>query len=285
MRLNNALKLLWNEFVYGGHILSLGGSSVAYTSSLLLNIRITWDFLLIVYLGLQVIYLYDRYLDIKHDILTNIERTKYFSKNSKKMPFIILLYFLVFCLILLSSKNTNAIIFACILFVVSFLYAIFFKKFTKKIPAFKNIFVSVCWASITILLALYYFYPLNKELFLVFLFVCMILFVNVSFCDIKDYEGDKKKKILTPVVLLGKEKLLKISRIFIVIAAAPLIYGVCVNLLPKFSLFLLFIIPYAFYYFNKATEEKTNISYLTNTLVYGGYILWSVFIYIGKTLI
>lgn len=279
------LKTIWNEFIYGGHLLSLGGSSVVYTASLLLNIKITWDFLLIVYLGLQVIYLYDRYLDIKHDAPTNIDRTKYFSKHAKKMPFIILFYSLVFCFILLSSKNVNAIIFACILFIISFLYAGFFKKFTKRIFAFKNFFVSLCWASLIIFLALYYFYPLNKEFFLVFSFVFMVLFVNVSFCDIKDYNGDREKKILTPVVLLGKGKLLKISRVIIVITVVPLIYGVYANLLPTFSLFLLFIIPYAFYYFSRATKEKTDLSYLTNTFVYGGYILWSVFVYIGKIIL
>lgn len=283
--LNKYLKITWNEFIYGGHILSLGGSSVAYTTSLLLDIKITWNFPLMIYLGLQAIYLYDRYLGKRHDILTNTERTKHLSRYFKKMPLIIFFYLLFFGIILLSSKNVNFIIFASILVIVSFMYAIFLKKFTKKIFAFKNFFVSFCWSSITILLALYYSYPLNKELFLIFSFAFIVLFANISFCDIKDYEGDKKRGMLTPVVVLGREKLLKLLRIIIAFSAIPIIYGAYLNLLPKFALFLLFIIPYSFYYFSKAMNEKANLNYLTNTLVYGGYILWSVFVYIGKILI
>lgn len=280
--MSTKINLIWNEFVYGGHILAVGGSSVAYTGSLLLGINSSWSFLLMIYFIIQAVYLFDRYLDLKHDSLTNSTRTKYLSKHFQFIPVLILFYILLFLAILFSAENIMAIFFGLGLIGASLLYALIFKNITKKIPAFKNIFVSLCWASIVVLLNLYYNYPINIELILVFSFVFIILFANVSFCDIKDYEGDKKKKILTPAVIFGKEKLISILRIIIPISFLPLIYGVYYNVLPGYTLFLLFMVPYIFHYLNRAEDESSDLNYTTNTLVYGGYILWGVFTFIGK---
>ena len=280
--MSTKINLIWNEFVYGGHILAIGGSSVAYTGSLLLGVDSSWGFLLMIYFIIQAVYLSDRYLDLKHDSSTNRTRTKYLSRHFKFIPLLIFFYILFFLVILFSAESIIAIFFGLGLIGVSLLYALILKNITKKIPAFKNIFVSLCWASIVILLALYYNYSFNIELILVFSFVFIILFANVSFCDIKDYRGDKKKKILTPAVIFGKEKLIKILRVIVLVSFLPLIYGVYYGILPEYTLFLFFMIPYIFHYFNKAESENCDLNYTTNTLVYGGYILWGIFIFIGK---
>ena len=81
MKLKKILNSIWNEFVYGGHLLSLGAVSIVYTASILLDIRITWDFLLVVYLGTESVYLYNRFKEYKVDFLTNPERTEH-KKNT-----------------------------------------------------------------------------------------------------------------------------------------------------------------------------------------------------------
>mgnify|MGYP001562821980 CR=1 FL=1 len=76
MVIEKILKTIWKEFVYGGHLLSLGAASIVFTSAILLEIKITWDCLLVVYLGAQIIYLYNRYKEFKKDSLTNPENIK-----------------------------------------------------------------------------------------------------------------------------------------------------------------------------------------------------------------
>lgn len=39
------LKLILNEFIYGGHIQSFGAASVVFVSGILLKIQITWGIL------------------------------------------------------------------------------------------------------------------------------------------------------------------------------------------------------------------------------------------------
>jgi len=65
MVIEKILNSIWNEFVYGGHLLSFGAVSIVYAASILLDIRITWDFLLVVYLGTESVYLYNRFKNIR----------------------------------------------------------------------------------------------------------------------------------------------------------------------------------------------------------------------------
>ena len=39
--MKNKLKIILDEFIYGGHLISLGASSVVFTSAILLKISIT----------------------------------------------------------------------------------------------------------------------------------------------------------------------------------------------------------------------------------------------------
>lgn len=275
----------WYEFVYGGHILSVGGASIAYTTGLIIGVSITWELLLIVYLALQAIYLYDRYTDIKRDTLISTERALYLSRRIRRIQFTIGVCVSLLVIFLVASGNLRAISFGFVLIGGGFLYNIRLKRLTTRIVAFKNLFVSLYWASITLFVALYYLYPVDTAVLLIFSFVFIILFVNVSFCDIKDCEDDRERGLLTPVVVLGQKRLLRFARIVVFVSVAPLVYGVIAGFLPTFSLFLLFIVPYALSYFRRAEKKDTDLGHLTNTVVYGGYILWSVFAYVGRTLL
>src|SRR4030043_1950045 len=124
-RIKKILKIVKNEFIFGGHLLSLGGTSIAYTVSLLLNIEITWDFLLIVYLAFQSAYLFNRYEEIEKDSLTNPERTVHLERYYKKIPFIILLFLLIFFLIQCYFHKIPALIFSSFVVILGLLYSVF----------------------------------------------------------------------------------------------------------------------------------------------------------------
>jgi 4-hydroxybenzoate polyprenyltransferase len=279
------LKIIWNEFVYGGHLLSLGAVSIVFTSSILLNLKITWDFLLIVYLGAQSIYLYDRYKGFKKDILTNPERTKHIEKYVKYILPILFFFFLIIFLILIYHKNFLALFLGLFLLTIGLLYSIIFKNFTRKIIGFKNFFVSLIWAMLVIFLAVYYSLSFNLALFLLFIFIFFRFIINVGFFDVKDIENDKKDGLLTLANVLGQEKLINILKLFSILVIMPIIIGVYLDVFPLFSLMLLFTIPYTFYYLKKSQDKKMDTSFLYNVIVDGEFILWSFFILLGKFLL
>ena len=88
IEIKKILKFIWDEFIYGGHLLSLGGTSVTFFSCILLNIKITLDCLFIVYLIVYVVYLYNRFKEIDIDCLT-LEFTEFrFNKHQVNVEII-----------------------------------------------------------------------------------------------------------------------------------------------------------------------------------------------------
>jgi len=282
LKIKKILKSIWDEFVYGGHLLSLGAVSVVFTASFLLNIKITWDFLLIVYLGTESVYLYNRYKEFRTDFLTNPERTEYIKKYIKIIPLIIFFFSLIISLILIYHKNFSALFFAVFLLIIGLLYSEIFKGFTQKIVGFKSFFVSLMWALLVIFLAIYYSLSLGLILFLIFVFIFLKCFVITSFFDIKDTEGDRKEGLLTLVNVLGQKKLVDILNLTTVLAVIPIILGFHLKLFPQSSIMLLFTIPYSFYYLKKSQNKKINTSFLYNVIVDGEPILWLFLILIGE---
>ena len=278
------LKAIWKEFIYGGHLLSLGAVSIVFTSAVLLNIKITWDFLLIVYLGIQSIYLYNRYKEYKKDFLTNPERTKHIGKYVKYIPLIIFLFFVIIFSILIYHKNFLALFLGLFLLIMGLLYTKIFKNLTQKILGFKSFFVSLMWALLVIFLAIYYSLPFNLALLLIFIFIFLRWIVNTSFFDIKDIESDKREGLLTLANVWGEKKLINILSLLAILAIVPIIIGVYLKLFPIFSLMLVFTIPYTFYYLKKSQDKKTNTAFLYNVIVDGEFILWSIFVLIGKVI-
>ena len=279
------LKLIQNEIIYGGHLLSLGAVSIVFTSAILLNIKITWDCLVIVYLGIYSAYLFNRYKEIKIDFSTNLERTLYLQKHIKYIPFVIFFCALLMIVILVFFNKTSVIIFGLILFLISLLYSIFLKEFTKKIIGFKNYFVSLMWTLLIIFLSLYYSFPLNLSLVLILIFVYLRCFIDTNFYDIKDIESDKKENLLTLTVIFEKEKLLQFLNLINILALLPIILGVYLGLFPVFSLMLLFIIPITFYLLKKLEIKKINIAYFSEIAIGIEKISWLLLILLGSFLL
>lgn len=284
MKIDVILKSIWNEFVYGGHLLSLGALSIVFTSAILLKIKITWDCLFIVYLGMQSAYLYNRYKDYKKDYLTNPERTKHFEKYVSKIPIIIGIFILIIILMLFYFSTPKILFFGLFLLLMSLLYSKIFKNFTKKIVGFKGFYVSLMWASLVLFLVIYYSFSLQLSVLLIFIFIFSRLFINIFFFDIKDIESDKKEKLLTLAVVWGEKKLIKFLNILNIFSILPIILGIYFNLFPFYSIILIITIFYIFYYFKKVNDLEFKQGFLYNVIIDGEYILWSFFILLSKFL-
>jgi len=285
MKAEQILKFAWNEFVYGGHLLSFGAVSVVFTSAILLDINITIDFLLLVYLIAYTVYLYNRLKEYREDFLTNPERTHHIKGYIKYTPFIIFCCVFAIAGMLVYFGNQTSLIFGLLLLLFGLLYSIYFKRMTKKIVGFKNFYVSLMWSLLVVFLALYYSFTLNLSLIFIGTFVFLRFVIHECFFDTKDIISDKKENLLTMVIIFGKEKLLNILNFINVVTAVLLVIGVYLCFIPIYSLALLLTIPYSIYYLRKIKDEKTSKSFLYSVIVNGEFISWSFFILLGRALL
>jgi len=283
-KIKSFLNSVGKEFIYGGHLISLGASSVVLTSAILLNIPITWDFLLIVYLITYTVYLYNRFKEFDEDFLTNPDRTQHIGGYIKYTPLIVFCSILVVVGLLLCFSNFLSLIFGLLLLLLGVLYSVCLKKVTKKIVGFKSFYVSFIWALLVIFLAIYYSFPLSLSVFLIVFFVFLRCMIITSFCDVKDVESDSKENLLTLIVTYKKEGLVKLLIIFNVLSAALIIIGIYLSLFSLFSLMLIFTFFYSSCYLRKLSDRKITSPFLYDVFVDGEKFLWSIFVLWGKFL-
>lgn len=285
MSIKKILNSIWDEFVCGGHLISLGAVTIILTSAILLDINVGLEFLIIIYLVSFNSLLYNRYRERQADSLTNVQRTKILEKYFRHINLIILLSGLTLILIFIYHQKITVFLFVIFFFILAFLYTQYLKKNTNKIIAFKNVCFSFITGLLVILLSLYYSYPLlSLPLLLIFLFVFLRMFVNTVFLDIKDVESDTKGVLLTLPLVLGRGKTLKVLQIITILSVIPMFLGSYLKILPALSLMLVFIIPYTFYYFSKS-KLKENFYLVNYILADFEFILWPILVLLGKTLI
>jgi len=279
-------KWIFDEIAYGGHTQCLAIVGVVYISSFLLGITTNWKMLLISYLTFYLIYIKDRVGETKVDQPTNPERSKHIEESISIIYKMLILSIILLIILLLLYGNTLFNTFIISLVIIGSLYPSIFKPITKKIIAFKNLFVALFFALTAIIPVLYHKIEITDEilptisLFLVFVFIKT--FLMQIFLDCKDVEEDKTIKLLTIPVKIGKEKTLKLLKIIntIITITIPII-GFIFDIFPEAMLMLIFVVFINFYTYKLA--EKNN---------YNGYIIegsefffWMILIFISKNII
>jgi len=284
MKIEKILKSIWDEFIYGGHLQSLGAASIVFVSGILLKIQITWDILFITYLMVCPIYLYNRFKEINIDYFTNPERTRHLRSYVRFMPtiFYLIVFFLIISLIYFS--NLWVLIFGLFLVTLGLLYTAFIKKSTKRIIFFKNIYVSISFVLLPFFLAAYYSYSvITVSILSLSLFIFIKAFLMQIFLDIKDIESDKKERLQTFPIAVGIKKTLIFLSVFNVIATItlPIFFSFYLNIFPKLILMLIFTLPFDFYCYKLAKKQK----YLGYILQSGEFILWPLLILLGEIIL
>ncbi len=280
MELRKFLTFTGKEIVYGGHLLSLGGVSIAFVSALILGIASTLEFHFIVYLGFQAIYLFNRYQEFSDDRLTNPERTDHLQFIYRWIPVVVCLWLMIFFAVLIYFEKKAAFYFQAFTISLGLLYSVFLKKMIGRVPGLKGVFVAACWSTAIIFLILYYERPFTWAVLLLIIFTFLRWFVNTTVCDVKDMEDDRRKGIITLPIFIGLEKLIVCLKVITLVSALPILVGVYLKLLPPLAGWLLFTVPYSFYYLHRINRNK-NDSFTYNVIIDGEFILWSVFIVIG----
>lgn len=282
IKTERVFKFACREFIYGGHLLALGASGIAFTSAVLLNVKVTWDILLVSYLIVYAVYSYNRFKEFKKDFLTNLFRSQHIEKYIRYVPVAIAIYLLITVLLLLLFGNVKSIFLVFLMILLGFLYTDYYKKYTQKIIGLKSFYVSFIWSLLVFFTAFYYKIPINLSVFFIFIFILLRFILSTVFFDIKDIESDKKEKFKTIPVIFGKEKTLFILHVVNIISFVPIVVGVYQNKFPLVSLMLLIFYFYSMYYLFAAKNININIQKLSYVVVDGEYILWLMVLFIGN---
>ncbi|WP_048205476.1 UbiA family prenyltransferase [Methanococcoides methylutens] len=277
----DTIKELWADFIYGGHIFAFGAICVAFMCSILFEIPITWDFLVIIYLTFYIIYLYDYFNGTEDDEKTNSTRANYFRQNDSKTITRILYGSIVSIasIYVLYSDIPNMLIGFAILF-LGVTYQAYFKGLTKKITAFKNIFVSMVWAILVYVMFIYYSYPITTEALIISAFIFLRMTGIQILFDIRDIEGDQKKGLRTFPAIYGYRKGLMTLIAINFITSILLVYGAYIEAIPYTALMIVPVIFYAQNYLDKVDRSrKDHKSYL---FAAGEPFIWFILIFSGS---
>ncbi len=282
--MKRTLSLIWKEFIYGGHLQCLGVLGIVYVSSFLLDIKISWEILLLAYLIFYPIYINDRLRWIELDESTNLERTKHLKGYLPLAPKIISFSVLALAVLLIYIGNLKLAVFSFALLLLGFLYPFYFKNLTKKIVAFKNFYVAAFFTIITLLPIIYHPQPMATSSIILLTSLMLLIFSKTVlmqiFLDCKDIDNDKSLGLLTIPALIGKEKtlaFLKIGSAFVTI----LILFISIFFIRDFPLqmlMLFLVVPFNFYSYNLARKQN----YFGYILASGEFLLWPILILMAE---
>ncbi len=283
-KLKNTPRLLWDEFVYGSHLVALGDVSALLAFSVILKININLTFFLVIYLSIIAINFLNRYEDAEDDINTNLDRYNSVSKYFKFMKLIMLVLFGLSFLITYLNAPFVALIFMILLFGIGVLYSIMLKNITRKIVGFKNIMTALPYALLVIFLALYNGAPITLAVVSLTVFYFIRMSINTVYFDIKDIKSDEKSGLMTFPVIFGERRTKNVLQVTNIFSAALIISAVLASILPVYALWILITLVYPFIYLNL---EQSNFSQTTiyNVIADGEFIFWSPYILLGRILV
>ncbi len=272
------LKSIGFEFVYGAHLLSLGGVGIILSILLVTNLEINFVFLLMIYLMYQVVYNYNHFRELKSDLLSNPERSKHLSTRQRWIsisPF----FYLVLLVGSLITTNIPTLLLVSFITIGGILYTEYFKKI--RILGFKSYYVSFFWALSIMLIPLFY----SQNNFTTYVYFAVFIFlrfmVSTIFFDIKDIDSDKRMNIITFPIKWGKKKTIYILHIINIASILPVLLGIYLEQLGIYSLLLASVLVIDFIYLAVSMNLKNkDLRILSYLVVDGQYMFWPLIIFI-----
>jgi len=275
------LKTIWDEFIYGGHLVALGPTIIAYSYMRIENLNVAWFLLAGIYLITYFIHLVDRYFDIKND--SSAARSDHYKKYQGKIWFMLSGSFILLVIAIIGS-GTMMLAFSIFLILIGLFYSLIFKKFTKYILGFKSFYTALAFASVVFLCTFYFHEPVSINAVFIYLFFASRWFSNTTFCDLKDIKQDKTEGLKTFAVAFNTKKLYLFFYITAIISLLILTSGIYFGLLPFFMITFVFPIIYNFYYLYLSRKPRANFQNLANVWADGESLIWLAAIVLGTNL-
>jgi geranylgeranylglycerol-phosphate geranylgeranyltransferase len=205
--------------------------------------------LTVLFIGSGVNQIINDYLGLAEDRYNAPNRPMVTGRLNVKFALVLSFAFFLIALVITYRLNREAIIFYLFVFFLNIVY-----ERAKSMPLLGNIlfglliapcvyYAAMCVNQITLQKAL-----LNSRLAALAILVWLINFVLCFFSDFKDYEGDKKAKIKTLVVLLGIDRAKHLGLILIAIPFLSLYYFLRLSLLsenmPQGCILIMFLLSF-----------------------------------------
>jgi 4-hydroxybenzoate polyprenyltransferase len=277
---------LWDEFIYGGHYASIGVSALILTTMVVLQLPMHWEFLLIVYLLTQSTYAYNRIKEIDIDEETNAPRVEHLRKFGNSLNLIPGFYALLFFTLLIWHGDIISVLFGGAVFFLGLFFTIKGKNFSKIIPGFKSIYIGMSWGCMVLFTAIYCSQIIILPIILFFSFVFIRIMINVSFCDIKDLESDKKIGLTTLFMIFKNRKSsINFLHMLNLFSFTLLIVGVVIDVFQPYVLFLMLSFFITFYYTQKAKNSQENLSSVVYIIADGELYYWPFFMLVGMSIL
>ena len=271
------------EFVYGGHLLSLGASAIVLSTLILQKLPLSFHIFFIPYAISQVVYSYNHIYELKFEKSSNRERSEYLESQRVVSYGLLTVYSLIVFFFSIYS-NVQTSLFSCFIIFGGILYTTNLKSL--NIPGFKNVYVSFFWAVLIFLPPLYLHVAIDSYYLYLFLFIFLRFLVSTVFFDLKDIEDDRARGIRTLPVVFGKRNAIGSLHIINIASILPLIVGLWLEVFPVSILFLSLSVLYGFSYLVYGTllegKKLRKISYL---VVDGEYLVWLFLIVLGEIII
>ncbi len=246
--MRRSAKIIWDEFIYGGHLCALRAPALMYVTSLTIGLRVDWAILLIGYLGTESVYLLDRSMSAEDDSATNQARSAHLGVL-KGMRIALAMVMAGFCAYLLLQRGgLRTVELSLSVLVAGLLYDGFFKRISRTIPGFKSVFVALEWAYIVFLLALYNHAAIGVSVIAMAIVAFLVELANTSVCDIKDIKSDRMRGIRTLASELGIHRLMLWMDGTLVLMGVFTVTAVYLRWFLPSGWALLSIVPYAFIY-------------------------------------
>ncbi len=257
-RLSQALQYFGKFLIFSNLYIALGGGILAYSISLLQHLTPKFSYSFIAFFYFLSMYILNNFTDREAMGYNNPTKNIYYEKY--KVPFLIAGIFSSLVALAISF-NLGKLPFAAVLFstLLGVLYSVkiiprgkTFGKYwrLKDIPASKDLFIALAWATVT---ALVPFLSQSSETSFLscsvsFLFVFSLVYTRSLLFDIRDIQGDRLVGRETIPIIMGIEKTkLYLGSLLLLMAICLFISG-WFNLVSSLSFILLASISYCFFY-------------------------------------
>jgi 4-hydroxy-3-methylbut-2-enyl diphosphate reductase len=242
------LENMWDFLVESTLYLSLGAVSMCYTSLVFQDIRPSTTILSIAFLYVFAVHVFNRYNEKLKDEFFDPSRTRFFKDHgtalitaatTAALTALYLSYILgIIDFILLLFSYMMGIIYSIRIIPRKLVESIKYQRL-KDIPGSKDIFVSLAWAWVIVLIP-----TLNQGLLFsyksiaVFIFIILTVFIRSVIFDIVSIEGDRIVGRETIPIFIGRKHTQTMLLVLSMITGTFMFTSAAFNLVPSLGYYL-----------------------------------------------
>lgn len=254
------------EFTDGGILLALSAGSITLMSALLFGFSPSLHLVVAAFLFTYATYALNRTGELKQDVQFTPHRARLFISRLPSRILLPLLYVTTFVIVFAVSVPLALALMIVLLIGAMYTYGLGSREKSlgrlKDRFMLKNVTISSVWASIPLLLLLYYPAASIWVGLAIFTLLFIRSFVVSAFCDLKDIDADRGSGVRTlPIVLGSSATRLTLSLLNLAFSGLVMVYTV-LHILPLAANLFHLITAYSLLYIWRSRRDCSDNSRL-----------------------